>query len=268
MRKNRESVLRTKCTTSGRHLLAAMLVVASLFFTQNALEASSSTMPLIDACIINPVFCGTDGTTDLPDFISGFAAFDSAPDGTSTLTVEVHGSLPNESHSVHLCPGSLSNTNGFTGCRTIGFFMTDIYGDGSFSMVFPDGTPAEEVVAINVPVFSTVLANCPAQPNADCEPAPTQCDCPCVSENDLFRDFVENQLDILAVVECRDDLDMAGALYVLTNGTTVGAASGTRGNRPNQCGTQNLVSGATDFIPITPQEDEACRELLRAACPL
>lgn len=92
--------------------------------------------------------------------------------------------------------------------------------------------------------------------------------CPCAESNELFQDFVEGSLNILTVLECRDTPDMAGLLYVLTNGTTVGAASGTRLNSLSQCGTINLVTGATDFIPVTPEEDEVCRKLLRVACPL
>ena len=92
--------------------------------------------------------------------------------------------------------------------------------------------------------------------------------CPCFAENDLFREFIEGTLDVASTLDCRDDANNTGLLYLLANGDTVGAASGTRGSRPNQCGTQNLTTGETNFMLITPEEDATCRNLLRAACPI
>ncbi len=89
--------------------------------------------------------------------------------------------------------------------------------------------------------------------------------CPCVLESSLFADFVNGVAPIVATLECRDDPDNAGILAVLAGGTVAGAASGTKGGRPNQCGTQ-VQGSPPEFIEITPEQDAVCRALLVAAC--
>ncbi len=92
------------------------------------------------------------------------------------------------------------------------------------------------------------------------------CDCPCVSQNSLFADFVNGQVPIQEVLDCRDVSDHTGILVLRTDGTTAGAASGTK-KGPAMCGTQ-VLGGEPIFIPVTLEEDTACRALLRAACPI
>jgi hypothetical protein len=132
-------------------------------------------VPLTDACDINPVFCGTGGTSDIPEFLSGFAIFVAGVrNGQDALmTVMVNGSTPNEVHRVYLCPGTVSDTTGFVGCRLIGSFITNIEGKGAFHTEFRDGVPPERYLALNVVGLATVLANCPDSPSANCgEPRP------------------------------------------------------------------------------------------------
>lgn len=148
-------------------------ILCLLFAVANDAEAGANKVPVIDACEINAVFCGSGGQSDLPDFISAFAIFNPAQGDPAMLTVMIKGSLPDETHFVFLCPGTIT-TGGFTGCRLTGTFMTNINGHGAFHKEFFDGAPTEKVVAINVPNFATVLANCPDEPNANCDPKPLQ----------------------------------------------------------------------------------------------
>ncbi len=156
-------------------LVVAVAFTAVLFITavSNDVEAKANKVKVIDACDINEVFCAPDGSSDLPDFISGFAIFNPTRDGTAMITVMVKGSVPDAIHRVHLCPGVLTDLGGFDGCSEIGTFTANINGHGAFHMDWPfihTGT----VVAINVHPFATILANCPAQWNADCTPDPLQ----------------------------------------------------------------------------------------------
>ena len=130
---------------------------------------------LIDACEINDIFCSEDGTSDIPDFLSAYAVFNANvhQGDAAMLTLVVRGSVPNESHKVILCPGEISNDWGFTGCRLVGTFTTNVNGNGTIHMNFPDGVPAERHLNVNTPAFATVLATCPDAANSFCaEPQP------------------------------------------------------------------------------------------------
>lgn len=89
------------------------------------------------------------------------------------LTAMVKGSLADASHSVFLCPGDFTPTGGFQNCSLAGTFTTNINGNGAFHKEFPVA-PADTVVAINVAAFATVLANCPDDMDALCDPEPLQ----------------------------------------------------------------------------------------------
>lgn len=149
------------------------LILVVPFIATGAL-AGANKASIIDACDINPVFCGADGTSDLPDFASGFAIYNVTGDGTGLLTAMVKGSLADTAHSVFLCPGDLTPTGGFQNCTLVGTFTTNINGNGAFHKEFPSFPPTETVIAINVAGFSTVLANCPDDPDAFCDPDPLQ----------------------------------------------------------------------------------------------
>ncbi len=91
--------------------------------------------------------------------------------------------------------------------------------------------------------------------------------CPCMSENPLFADLVSGVLPVVEVQVCRDQPDQAGIQVLLADGTAIGAASGYQGAPPPYvCVTQTYPE---DPVPlaVTSEEDEACRVLLRAACP-
>jgi len=135
--------------------------------------ASTSKVPMIDACAINPVFCGADGTSDVPNFESGFAVLTQTPGRVSSLTLQVKGSIPNDIHKVLLCPGQISNLGGFQNCTVLATFTTNDEGHGAFHATL-DGTITQKVVEINVDPFATVLTTCPDEPNADCDSAPLQ----------------------------------------------------------------------------------------------
>ena len=83
----------------------------------------------------------------------------------------------------------------------------------------------------------------------------------------LFADLINGNVPILTVLECRDAPDNAGFQIVRSDGTVVGAGSGTKGGRPNMCVTEVQGQSPT-YQLITPEEDQACRALLVAACPL
>ena len=140
----------------------------------NHAQTDTIYVPIIDACKINPVFCGSGGRSDVPGFISGSAGFLPEGGNRAKLSLTIKGSLPGVVHSVFLCPGAISNTGGFVGCRNVGSFTTNRNGQGSFSKEILDGTRKEKVVAINVPKYQTVLANCPNEQNARCKPKPLQ----------------------------------------------------------------------------------------------
>ena len=153
-----------------RHRLVVLGVFCLLLGSLDTAHAGANKVALIDACEIHPVFCASGGGSDIPGFISGFAVFNAGGDPPS-LTLHIKGSIPMETHRVFLCPGAINDAGGFTGCRLVGAFETNGNGHGGLHVEFVDGPPAEKVVAINVPVFATVIANCPNEPNALCAPA-------------------------------------------------------------------------------------------------
>lgn len=126
--------------------------------------AKAKKVPMVDACIeINGVFCSGDGvTSDLPAFISGFTIFNPTNDGNAMLTVMIKGSVPNEDHSVFLCPGVVGG-GGFSGCQGIGVLITNRNGNGTFHMEWEpvlQWVLDSHAVALNASVFATILANC------------------------------------------------------------------------------------------------------------
>ena len=142
------------------------------FYTQGEDFIDSNGGDIIDACLINKVFCGTFGRSDLPNSQGSRRGIYSYIIKASSTLVQgnVGDSLPDKTHTVHLCPGTISNTGGFTGCRRIGVFRTDETGRGEFVITIPGQVRREQVLAINVQEFGTVMANCPDQPNAHCTP--------------------------------------------------------------------------------------------------
>lgn len=125
---------------------------------------------LIDACQINNVFCSNGGRSKLGEtgpIRRGVATY-SFTASSATLYVRISQSLRGLDHTVFLCPGTISNTGGFTGCNQVGTFRTDNQGGGTFRKDFRERIPMGQVVAINAGVSGTVLANCPNEPNAGC----------------------------------------------------------------------------------------------------
>ena len=90
--------------------------------------------------------------------------------------------------------------------------------------------------------------------------------CPCLASNSLFSDLVNGVVPVAQFLECRDEEDNTGVLVLQTDGTIVGAASGTKGGRPPMCGTQ-VYNDPPNFIEITASQDATCRALLSTICP-
>ena len=146
----------------------------AIFFILSTLSFyAHGDVPLLDACLIHKVFCGSGGDSDLPTgpHIRGSASLSFVAGGT-VLSVGVNRSFGNRAHTVLLCPGTLSNTGGFTGCNRIGRFKTDELGRGKFRIEIRSRAQLGQVVAINVKPFYTVIANCPDQPGVTCAPKP------------------------------------------------------------------------------------------------
>lgn len=87
-------------------------------------------------------------------------------------------------------------------------------------------------------------------------------ECPCVEQDPLFADLV---LGASPILSCQDQPDNTALLAELGGGT--GAFSGTKGGRPNQCGTFTLPNSFNVRL-VTPGEDESCRALIRMACSI
>jgi hypothetical protein len=125
---------------------------------------------LVDACLeIDIAFCKNGGASgrisDLPAFTAGSVIYRSGVVGKSPiLTLMVTDSLPSTQHSVFDCPGTIYGGvygSGYPGCTFLGTFLTDSTGVGFFKL---SRNLTGKTIAINVPTFSTVLANHPADP--------------------------------------------------------------------------------------------------------
>jgi len=156
--------------------LTVCCVWAALVAASNAAQAHSTREPLVDACLEwGSAFCSSGDVSEIPDYGPGSVAFHQAnPSGLvgQRLSLMINKSLPETEHTVYACRPH-QGSGGFR-CVGLGSFMTNHNGYGRFHWrpepsLKVDGCIYDHL-AINVPVFATIVATPMEQDLFPCAP--------------------------------------------------------------------------------------------------